>query len=41
MSRRVPDLGRIREAIGWEPRIAFEDTLRDIIEYHRRRGVGA
>lgn len=41
MSRRVPDLGRIRDAIGWEPRITFEDTLRDIIEYHRRRGVGA
>jgi UDP-glucose 4-epimerase len=38
MSRRVPGLGRIREAIGWEPRIALEDTLRDIIEYHRSRG---
>jgi UDP-glucose 4-epimerase len=37
MSRRVPDLGRVREAIGWEPRIALETTLRDIIEYHRRR----
>jgi len=41
MSRRVPDLGRIRDAIGWEPEIPFETTLHDIIAYHRRRGVGA
>ena len=38
MSRRAPALGRIREAIGWEPRITLETTLRDIIEYHRGRG---
>ena len=38
MSRRAPDLGRIREAIGWEPWITLETTLRDIIEYHRGRG---
>jgi UDP-glucose 4-epimerase len=37
MSRRVPDLGRIHDAIGWEPKIPFETTLRDIIAYERTR----
>ena len=38
MNRRVPDLERIRDAIGWEPRIALDDTLRDIIAHQRGRG---
>jgi UDP-glucose 4-epimerase len=37
MHRRVPDLSRIHAAIGWAPRIPFEDTLRDIIAFHRGR----
>jgi len=35
MLRRVPDLRRIRQATGWAPKIPFEDTLRDIIAFHR------
>jgi UDP-glucose 4-epimerase len=35
MRRRVPDLSRIHSAIGWAPRIPFEDTLRDVIAFHR------
>ena len=37
MHRRVPDLSRIHAAIGWAPAIPFEDTLRDVIAYHRER----
>ena len=35
MLRRVPNLRRIHNAIGWAPRIHFEDTLRDVIAFHR------
>jgi UDP-glucose 4-epimerase len=35
MSRRAPDLRRIREATGWEPKIPLVATLRDIIEHER------
>jgi UDP-glucose 4-epimerase len=30
MRRRAPDTSRIREAIGWEPRLSLEDTLERI-----------
>ncbi|MDX2114159.1 MAG: GDP-mannose 4,6-dehydratase [Planctomycetota bacterium] len=35
LRQRRPDLGRIREAIGFEPRIRLEETIRDIA-----RGMG-
>jgi len=35
MQRRVPDLRRIHEAIGWAPEHPLNDTLREIIEHHR------
>jgi UDP-glucose 4-epimerase len=35
MRRRVPDLRRIHSAIGWAPRISLEDTLQDVIAFHR------
>ncbi len=31
MLRRVPDLGRIRALLGWQPTMALETTVRDII----------
>lgn len=37
MHRRVPNLERIYDAIGWEPRIPFEATLEEIIAHHRAR----
>lgn len=35
MMRRVPDTGRIRQAIGWQPKTSLDQTLRTIIEYYR------
>jgi UDP-glucose 4-epimerase len=35
MPRRVPDVERIREAIGWEPQYAIDEILRHVIEFER------
>jgi len=35
MPRRLPDLSKIRAMIGYEPRYALDDILRDVIEYFR------
>ena len=35
MPRRVPSLGKIRKAIGYEPRVGMDETLRSVIAYHR------
>ncbi len=32
VARRVPDIGKVRAAIGWEPRIPLDDTLAQVIE---------
>src|SRR5205085_6813401 len=36
MPRRVPDLGKIKNAIGWQPTIALPQILTDVIEQQRR-----
>jgi UDP-glucose 4-epimerase len=36
MPRRVPDLGKIKNSIGWAPTIALPQILTDVIEYQRR-----
>ncbi len=36
MPRRVPNLGKIERAIGWQPSIALPKILTDVIEYCRR-----
>ena len=33
------DVGKIRAATGWEPRIALKETLRDCLESWRKKGV--
>ncbi len=38
MRRRVPDTTRIRELIGWEPKISLDDALRNVIAYCREGG---
>ena len=33
----VADCTRIREQTGWRPKIAFEQSLRDVLEYWREQ----
>ena len=35
MPRRVPDLSKIGQAIGWKPTIPLARILSDVIEYYR------
>jgi len=35
MKRRVPDISKIRNLIGWEPQIGLDELLRQVIEYER------
>ena len=34
---QVPDTGKFRRHTGWEPRISFEQTMRDLLDYWRER----
>lgn len=34
---QVPDTSKFRKHTGWEPRITFEETMRDLLEYWRGR----
>jgi UDP-glucose 4-epimerase len=36
MRRRVPDITRVRELIGWQPRRTLDEILRSVIEDQRR-----
>ena len=38
MPRRVPDLSKIRKAIGYAPRMDLDAIVRSVIEYHREKG---
>ena len=38
MRRRVPDIGRINELLGWEPHIPLEESIEDIITELRQEG---
>ena len=35
MRRRVPDITKIRRAVGWAPTISLDQTLRQVIQYER------
>ena len=37
MPRRVPDLSRVKELIGYEPQHALDDILTQVIDYFRRK----
>jgi UDP-glucose 4-epimerase len=39
MHRRVPDLGKVRQLIGYNPRYNLSDTLERVIQYERQRLV--
>jgi dTDP-glucose 4,6-dehydratase len=34
---RQPDITRARSVLGWEPRVAFEDGIRQTIDYFKTR----
>ena len=35
MPRRVPDLTKVRNLVGYEPRVALPEILTRVIEHHR------
>jgi UDP-glucose 4-epimerase len=35
MRRRVPDLGKIRKAIGYNPRVSLDEIIQRVVAYHR------
>ncbi|HVY60934.1 MAG TPA: nucleoside-diphosphate sugar epimerase, partial [Planctomycetota bacterium] len=37
MRRRVPDIGKARRLLNWEPRIGLDDTIRRVAE-HQMKG---
>ena len=37
MPRRVPDIGKIRDLIGWSPRLALPDILERVVAHTARR----
>ncbi len=37
MRRRVPDLAKVHQLIGYEPRFTLDDTLKRVIEYERQQ----
>ena len=34
---QVPDTSKFREHTGWEPKVSFETTMTDLLEYWRKR----
>lgn len=41
MPRRIPDLTKVKAAVGWEPTACLEDILADVIEHQMAGGSGA
>ncbi|MHC4400569.1 MAG: NAD-dependent epimerase/dehydratase family protein [Planctomycetota bacterium] len=38
--RRVPDLSRLRETVGYKPKHPLDDVIREVIEWKRRQSSG-
>ncbi|MCK4358646.1 MAG: GDP-mannose 4,6-dehydratase [Candidatus Cloacimonetes bacterium] len=36
MNRRVPDISKIKKAIGFEPKVPLDEILKEIIEYYKK-----
>ena len=34
-NKRVSDISRAKELLGWEPRISLEEGIRDVMEWYR------
>lgn len=37
VTMQIPDVSKFHEATGWKAEIPIEDTLRDLLEYHRKK----
>ncbi len=37
MTLQIPDISKLQAATGWAPTIPVEQTLRDLLDYHRQR----
>ena len=37
MDRRIPDIRKIKKAIGWSPKRTLTKAILDVAEYHRTR----
>jgi UDP-glucose 4-epimerase len=37
MPRRVPDIRKIHDLIGYRPSVNLDEILREVIDYHRSR----
>jgi UDP-glucose 4-epimerase len=35
MYRRIPDITKVRDLIGWSPTRSLEDIIRDVVAYQR------
>ena len=35
MQRRVPDISKIKNVLGWSPAIGLDQIIRDIADFHR------
>ena len=40
MQRRVPDISKIRELVGWEPSRSLDDILQDVVAWAREQRGG-
>jgi len=38
MRKRVPDISKIKNLIGYEPKCDLKDIIRDVAEYRRNHG---
>jgi GDPmannose 4,6-dehydratase len=36
---QVPDTSKFTKHTGWKPEISFEDTMRDLLEYWRKKVI--
>ena len=37
MPRRVPDISKIHELVGYEPKLGLDDIIRTVIEHFRQK----
>lgn len=40
MIRRVPDISKVRNLIGWSPKVSLQDIIEDIIDSYNQKNLG-